>query len=315
MSPKKIIAVVGATGAQGGGLVRAILADPSGDWAVRAITRDVTSDKAKALAALGAEVVAADVDNEESLTSALQGAYGAFFVTFFWDHFSPDKEKQSARNMANAAKAAGVHHVIWSSLEDTRKWIPLSDDRMPTLQEHYKVPHFDAKGEANAYFAEAGVPTTILNTSFYWENFIYFGAGPARGADGVLALTMPMADKKLPGIAVKDIGKTAFNIFKDPSYIGKTVSIAGEHLTGEEMAKGLSTALGENVVYNDVPASVYRSFGFPGADDMGNMYQFKAEFNEDFVGARNLNVVRAINPELQSFSAWLDENKSLIPLG
>ena len=314
MSDKKIIAVVGATGAQGGGLVRAILADPNGGYAVRAITRDVNSDKAKALAALGAEVVAADVDSQDSLAEALKGAYGAFFVTFFWDHFSPDKEKQHARNMANAAKAAGVQHVIWSSLEDTRKWIPLSDDRMPTLQGNYKVPHFDAKGEANAYFAEAGVPTTILNTSFYWENFIFFGAGPARGEDGSLALTMPMADKKLPGIAVKDIGKTAYNIFKDPSLIGKTVSIAGEHLTGEEMAKGLSTALGESVVYNAVPASVFRTFGFPGADDMGNMYQFKAEFNDAYVGARNLDVVRAINPELQSFAEWLEENKTQIPI-
>ncbi len=313
MSNKKVIAVVGATGAQGGGLVRAILADTTGEYAVRAITRDVSSEKAKALAQMGAEVVAADVDSEESLTKALQGAYGAFFVTFFWDHFSPEKEKQHARNMANAAKAAGVQHVIWSSLEDTRKWIPLSDDRMPTLQEHYKVPHFDAKGEANAYFAEAGVPTTILNTSFYWENFIFFGSGPARGEDGKLVLTMPMADKKLPGIAVADIGKTAFNIFKNPSYIGATISIAGEHLTGEELAKGLSNAFGEEVVYNAVPASVFRTFGFPGADDMGNMYQFKAEFNADYVGARNIDAVRAINPELQSFAQWLEENKERIP--
>jgi len=312
MSEKKIIAVVGATGAQGGALVRAILADTSGEYAARAITRDVNSDKAKALAAAGAEVVAADVNDEASMTAALQGAYGAFFVTFFWDHFSPDTEKQTAKNMAEAARTAGVQHIIWSSLEDTRKWIPVSDERMPTLHGEYKVPHFDAKGEANAYFD--GLPRTILNTSFYWENFIYFGAGPARGADGALALTMPMADKKLPGIAVKDIGKVAFAIFKNPSYIGKTVSIAGEHLTGVEMAAGFTKALGENVAYNDVPAAVYRSFGFPGADDMGNMYQFKADFNADYVGARDLSVVRALNPELQSFESWLEENKSLIPV-
>jgi uncharacterized protein YbjT (DUF2867 family) len=312
MSDKKIIAVVGATGAQGGALVRAILADTSGEYAARALTRDVNSDKAKALAAAGAEVVAADVNDEASVAAALQGAYGAFFVTFFWDHFSPDTEKQTAKNMAEAARTAGVQHIIWSSLEDTRKWIPVSDERMPTLHGEYKVPHFDAKGEANAYFD--GLPCTILNTSFYWENFIYFGAGPARGEDGTLALTMPMADKKLPGIAVKDIGKVAFAIFKNPSYIGKTVSIAGEHLTGVEMAEGLTKALGEPVAYNDVPPAVYRSFGFPGADDMGNMYQFKADFNADYVGARDLSVVRALNPELQSFESWLEENKSLIPV-
>src|SRR5512145_1495949 len=136
---RKIIAVTGATGAQGGGLVRAILADPSGGYAVRAITRDVNSAKAKALAKLGAEVVAADIDDAASLERALAGAYGAFCVTFFWDHFSPDRELQQARNMAQAARRAGVKHVIWSTLEDTRRWVPLSDDRMPTLMGRYKV--------------------------------------------------------------------------------------------------------------------------------------------------------------------------------
>src|SRR4029077_15707397 len=102
MADKKIIAVLGATGAQGGGLVRAILADPGGGFAARAITRDVNSDKAKALAALGAEVVAGDVDDEQSLVRAFTGAYGAFCVTFYWAHFKPELEYAEARNMASA---------------------------------------------------------------------------------------------------------------------------------------------------------------------------------------------------------------------
>ena len=93
MADRKIIAVVGATGAQGGGLVRAILADPNGGFAARALTRDVNSEKAKELAKLGAEVVAADVDDEASLRGRSRGAYGAYCVTFFWAHFSPEKEK------------------------------------------------------------------------------------------------------------------------------------------------------------------------------------------------------------------------------
>ncbi len=315
MSEKKVIAVVGATGAQGGGLVRAILDDTTGEFTVRAITRDVNSEKAKALAAMGAEVVAADVNDEASLVEALKGAYGAFFVTFFWEHFSPETEKQQARNMANAAKTANVKHVIWSSLEDTRKWIPLSDDRMPTLMGEYKVPHYDAKGESNAYFNEAGVPTTVLNTSFYWDNFIHFGMGPVRGEDGKLAITLPMADKRLPGIAAADIGKCALGIFKDPSYIGKTVGIAGEHLTGAQMAEGFSAALGEEVVYNAVPAAIYRTFPFPGAEDLGNMFQFKAEFEADYTAARDLNLVRTLNPEQKNFATWLDENRSHITIG
>jgi uncharacterized protein YbjT (DUF2867 family) len=315
MSEKKVIAVLGATGAQGGGLVRAILADPSGGFTVRAVTRDVSSDKAKELAKLGAEVVQGDVDDLESLKKAFQGAYGAFCVTFFWAHFSPEKELAEAALMAKAAKAANVQHVIWSTLEDTRKWVPLSDDRMPTLGGKYKVPHFDAKGEADKLFAEAGVPTTFLQTSFYWDNFIHFGSGPKKGPDGVLALTLPMGDKKLPGIAASDIGACAYGIFKAGSkYIGKTVGIAGGHPTGAEMAAGLSKALGQEVRYNAVEPSVYRSFGFPGADDLGNMFQFKRDFNDMFCAARSLDESRALNPGLQSYEQWLSKNASKIPL-
>jgi uncharacterized protein YbjT (DUF2867 family) len=312
---KKIIAVVGATGAQGCGLVRAILADKRGQFKPRALTRNVSSDKAKALAAAGAEVVAADVDDPATLRRAFEGAYGAFCVTFFWEHFSAEKEIAEAGAMADAAKQAKLQHVIWSTFEDTRRFVPLDDDRMPTLGGKYKVPHFDGKAEANALFTRAGVPTTFLLTSFYWENFIYFGAGPKRGPDGKLALVMPMGDKRLSAIAAEDIGKCAYGIFKrGREFIGKTVGVAGEHLTGKELAAGLSRALGETVTYQDVPPEVYRGFGFPGADDMGNMLQFKRDFNDQYVGARSLEFSRSLNPELQTFEQWLPGNASKIPI-
>jgi uncharacterized protein YbjT (DUF2867 family) len=313
---KKIIAVVGATGAQGGGLVNAILKDKKGPFAVRAITRDPNSAKAKALAAAGAEVVAADVDDEKSLAKAFKGAHGAFCVTFYWEHLKPEKELAHARNMAKAAKEAGVKHVIWSTLEDTRKSIPLSDDRMPTLMGKYKVPHFDAKGEADGIFTELGVPTTFLVTSFYWDNFIHFGMGPKKGADGKLAITLPLGTKKLAGIAAEDIGKTAYAIFeKGAEMIGKTVGIAGGHLTGAQMAKSLTKALGQEVKYNAVPPATYRSFGFTGADDLGNMFQFNIEFEQDCCDARSISETKSLNPELQTFDRWLAQNKSRIPLG
>ncbi len=315
MSEKKIISVVGATGAQGGGLVRAIMKDPNSGFTARALTRDVNSDKAKALAALGAEMVTADVDDFESLKRAFEGADAAFCVTFFWDHFSPKKELDEIGNLARAAKEAGLKHVIWSTLEDTRQWVPLSDDRMPTLMEKYKVPHFDAKGEGNHLFTDLGVPTTFLLASFYWENLIYFGMGPKKGADGKLAITYPMGDKKLPGIAAEDIGKCAFGIFKQgDAFIGRTVGIAGEHLRGDEMAAALSNALGKEVAYNDVPPEVFRSFGFPGAEDLGNMFQFKRDFQKVFCDVRDVEGTRRLNPSLQDFKAWLVENKDRIPL-
>ena len=315
MSEKKIIVVAGATGAQGGGLVRAILSDPDGPFSVRGITRNVASDKARALTAAGAEVVAADFDDPESLNRAFAGAYGAFLVTNFWEHFSPEKEIAQATALADAVKHAGVQHVIWSTLEDTRKWVPLDDDRMPTLMEKYKVPHFDAKGEAEGLFTARGIPTTFLRTSFYWDNFIHFGSGPVRGEDGKLAITFPMGDKKLPGIAVEDIGKSAYGIFKEGSaLIGETISIAGEHLTGKEMAAALTAVIGEEVGYNDVAPEVYRSFDFPGAEDLGNMFQFKRDFEDVYCGARDLGRARALNPELQTFPQWLALNGSQIPI-
>ena len=270
---------------------------------------------ARQLADLGAEVVAADVDDAASLERAFVGAYGAFCVTFYWAHFSPERELAEAAAMAQAAKDAGLRHVIWSTLEDTRLWFPLSDDRMPTLMGKYKVPHFDAKGEANHEFTRLGVPATFLLTSFYWDNFIYFGMGPRKGPDGALAITLPMGDKKLSGIAAEDIGRCAYGIFKrGPEFIGKTVGIAGEHLTGDELAAAFTKALGREVRYNAVPHRVYAGLGFPGADDLANMFQFKHDCNEYFCGARSVAVARELNPSLESFAQWLAANQTRIPV-
>jgi uncharacterized protein YbjT (DUF2867 family) len=313
---KKIIAVAGATGAQGGGLVRAILADPTGGFAARALTRDPNSAKAKELAALGAEVVAANLDDPESLARAFAGTHGAYCVTFFWDHFSADKEAAEVESMAKAAKAAGVKHVIWSTLEDTRLRVPLEDNRMPTLHERFKVPHFDGKGSSDHFFTDLGVPTTFLLTSFYWDNLIHFGMGPKKGEDGKLAFVLPMADKKLPGIAAEDIGRCAYGIFKaGDKYLGRTVGIAGEHPTGAQMAKGLTDALGQEVVYSYVPPEVYRTFGFPGADDLANMFQYKRDFEAEFCAPRDLSLSRALNPKLQTFAEWAKANRNRIPIG
>jgi len=315
MPDKKVIAVLGATGAQGGGLVRAILADESGEFTVRALTRKVDSDKAKALADIGAEVVAADLDDYESLKKAFTGAYGVFAVTNFWEHFSPEKETAQAGSIAKAAKETNVQHTIWSTLEDTRKWIPIDDNRMPTLGDKYKVPHFDSKGEADKHFTDLNLPVTLLLTSFYWENFIYFGMGPKKGEDGKLALSLPLGDKKLTAIAVEDIGKSAYAIFKKGNeFIGKTVGISGENLAGNEMAASFTKALGQEVVYNAVPFDVYRGLGFPGAEDLGNMFQFFHDFEDYFCGIRNVESTKALNPSLQNFDGWLSQNKDKLPL-
>jgi len=315
MSEKKIIAVVGATGSQGGGLVRAILDEANGGFAARAITRDPNSAKAKELAALGAEVVSANVDDVESVKRAFDGAYGVYCVTFFWEHFSPEKEGAEVAAQAKAAAAAGVKHAIWSTLEDTRKWVPLSDNRMPTLMGKYKVPHFDSKGESDHFFTDAGVPTTFLLTSFYWDNFINFGLGPRKGADGKLVLAMPLGNAKLGSMAAEDIGRCAHGIFKKGSELtGKRIGIQSEALTGAEMAAQMSEALGQPVEYQAVPFDVFRGLGFPGAEDLGNMFQVYVEFEKEFLAPRETGYAKALNPRLQSFRTWLSHNKSRIPI-
>lgn len=312
MADKKIITVFGATGRQGGALAQAILSDVSGPFTVRAVTRRPESDRAAELTRLGAEAVRADLDDEATLAPAMEGAHGAFLVTNFWEHMSAEREKTQAAALARAAAQAGVRHAIWSTLDDTRECIPLDDDRMPTLQGAYKVPHFDAKAEADHYFEEADVPTTFLRTTFFWENLLST-AMPQRGEDGTLFIAIPMGEHRLSGIAVEDVGRTALEIFRHgEEYIGKTVSIAGEHLPVARMAEGLSEVLGEPVVYRPMDPDSFRALEFPGADESGNMFQYYADCEEQFTRARDLDTVRSLNPALQDFTTWLAAHRDAL---
>jgi len=316
MSSKEIITVVGATGSQGGGLVRAILADRDSHFSVRAVTRKPDSEKAQALAKLGVEVVAGDADDPTSLEKAFAGSHGVFCVTNFWENFSVDREMAQAAAMARATRKAGVKHVIWSTLEDTTKRVPISDTRLPTLQGKYKVPHFDSKGMVDHVFAEEAAPTTYLLAAFYWENFIYFGMGPRKGENGEYMLSLPLGGVKLPGIAAQDIGACAYGVFrKGTGTVGQRIGISGDVLSGTEMASKMSHALGHKIGFFDVPFDVYRGLGFPGAEDLGNMFQYQAILGDEFIKSRDPSVARSLNPGLLSFDDWLAKNKGRIALG
>lgn len=310
---KPTIAVIGATGAQGGGLAKAILDDPARRFVLRALTRKPDGAAARAIAARNAEVVAADTDDEESLVRALRGAYGLFAVTNFWEHLSPERELTQAGNIARAARRAGVAHVVWSTLEDTRKRVPLDDARMPTLMGRYKVPHFDAKGEADAFFA--GLPVTFVRTSFYWDNLIHFGMGPRRDANGRLVFVLPMGERRLPGIAAADIGACVFGILaRGQDAVGAQFGIAGEHLSGAEMAAELSRTLGEPVTHYPMPFADYAKLGFPGAEDLANMFHYYHDFEAEFRASRPVEETRKLFPGLQSFGQWLERNVQKVPV-
>jgi uncharacterized protein YbjT (DUF2867 family) len=309
-----VITVFGATGAQGGGLARAILADPLRRFRVRAVTRKPHSAAARTLARAGAEIAVADLDDTASVRRVMAGAHGVFCVTSFWEHGSPERELTQARAMAEGARAAGVQHVIWSTLEDTRELFA-PGSRMPVLMGRYNVPHSDAKGEANREFFARGVPTTLLLTSYYWDNLIHFGMQPRRGDDGRLRFVLPMGRARLPGIAADDIGPCALGIFvRGDALVGKSIGIAGEQLTGAQMAEQLALALGEPVDHVDLSPAQYAALGFPGANDLANMFQFKAEFERRYCASRDPVCARELHPGLQTFAGWLARNASRIPV-
>ncbi len=191
--------------------------------------------------------------------------------------------------------------------------------RLPQNLYHESLPFVRIVQYATKPGAKAGpnpaAPTPAPRPTRARPHLHSFGAGPKKGPDGTLALTRPMGDRKLPGIAAEDIGRCAQGIFqRGGEYIGKTVGIAGEHLTGEQMAAALTKALDQEVRYNAVPPEVFRSFGFPGAEDLGNMFQFKRDFEAYYCGARSLDISRSLNPSLQSFEQWLTRYKDHIPL-
>lgn len=215
--------------------------------------------------------------------------------------------------MAEAAKCTGLKHVIWSTLEDSREIVSLNDDRVPTVMGRYKLPQADGKAEANKEFIKRGIPTTFMLTSFYWDNFIQHNMGPKRDLDGILTLTMPMGNAKLPGIAAQDIGKCAYGLFKEGArYIGKTVGIAGGQNTGEEIANGYSKILGEPVRYYAMSIEDFRAQRFPGVEIMANTFQIYRDFQDRYCGVRNLAESKRLNPEILSFDEWITLNKEAI---
>jgi len=306
-----VISVVGATGVQGGAVARALLA--SGEFQVRAITRNASSAKARALAELGAEVVEASLYDEASLRKAFDGAYGAYLVTPFWEHMSAAKELVEVANLIEAATATGLKHVVWSTLEDTREVIDIADERMPTLDGVYKVPHFDVKGGvADAMFAKSGLPTTYLQVSFYWDNLLT-DMKPQRDPDGTLALHLPMGRTPIAGIASEDIGQTVLSVFRRPAEtIGATLAVAGEHLTGDQIAEAFTSVLGEQVAYRPPTPDQFRDLGFPGAVELGNMFQYYAEFPESYLGRRDVENHRSINPGWLSLHEFLTRHRDLL---
>jgi len=307
MEGKKVITVVGATGNQGGGLVRALLQDTN--FTIRAITRDVNSQSATELKLMGVEVVRADLDDIRSLENAFTGADGAFLVTNYWESMNVKREQTQLQNLLDAIKSTGVGHVVYSSLDDTREFLKNNPD-IPTLTGNMKVPHFDSKGAFNKKFINE-VSATVLLTTFYYENFISFGMGPKMNkTTGKYQIALNMGKAVMPMIAVNDIGRAACEIFKNKDrFLGKTVGIAGSFLTLDDTAKVFSDVLEIDCEYNELTRDEYAGLGFPGAEDLANMFAFYASCEKEFVDSRRSNII-----QFESFRDWVFSHKEWFAL-
>jgi uncharacterized protein YbjT (DUF2867 family) len=289
---KPLIAVVGATGAQGGGLARALLRDPAQRFMVRALTRQPSDRAARALVQAGAEVVAADLDRPGTLTEALAGAHGLFAVTNFWEHFSPERELRQAAHLARAAAQAGVCHLVWSTQEDTRGG-----------PGPWRVPQMDAKGQADAFFL--ALPTTCVLPSFYWDNLIQLGLHPQRGADGRLRWGLPTGQAPLCGIAAEDIGACVATLFlRGPGCAGQRIGLAAEQLGGGQMAQVLSEVLGEPVWHEAITPEAFGRQPFPGAPEMAAAFAYQQAEGTPYRATRAPELARALHPALLDFRRW-----------
>ncbi|XP_037380436.1 nmrA-like family domain-containing protein 1 [Talpa occidentalis] len=292
MANKKVIAVFGATGAQGGSVARAILEGKK--FAVRALTRDVTRPSALALQDLGAEVVRGDLNDEASVEAALKDAYGAFVVTNFWDHGSKEKEMCQGKMVADTAKRLGLKHVVYSGLENVKR---LTGGKL-------EVPHFDGKGEVEEYFWSIGVPTTSTRLAAYFENFLTaWKLMKAPDAD-YYTLAVPMGDIPMDGISVADVGAIISSIFNSPEeFLGKAVGLSAEALTVQQYADVLSKGLGKEVRDAKITPDAYEKLGFPAAKEMADMCRFY-QMRPD----RDVKLTHRLNPKVKSFSQFISEN-------
>lgn len=293
MANQKTILVTGATGAQGGGVARHLLR--GGKFRVRCLTRNPDSDKAAALERAGAEVVRGDLGDPKSLAPALKGCYGVFGVTNFWEHFA--KEYDQGKNLMDAVKAAAPEHFIFSSLPYAKK---ITNGKI-------EVPHFDTKGRLEEYARELKLDAIVVHVAFYFENFInYFPL--QKQADGTFAFGFPQGDTPLAAVCVEDVGGVLAAIFDRPKdFRNKTVGIVGDDLPPKQYAEIMTRVLATKVVYNYVPREVFASFGFPGAEDLANMF----EYNRLHIPNRKADVEqsRRLYPGMQRFEAWLRANK------
>ncbi|CAH3027862.1 unnamed protein product [Porites evermanni] len=300
----KVITVFGATGGQGGGVVSALLKAINSerkDYAVRAITRNPDGAKGQELKSKGCEVVKCDLDDKESVEKAIRGSYGVFLVTNYWEHFSKEKEIEQGKRVIDVCEALGVKHLIYSGLEHVKKVIGI------------ECEHFDSKGIVEEYLhtkkPEEKLNFTIVRFSAYFNNFAGFFK-PRRMNKNTFIFDIPMEGAPMDGVEVKQGGECVYGILEEPdSYRYKTIGLSTDKFTMEQYCEELTKQLSP-MTFKDsqITLDQYRALGFPGAVELGNMFEFYKRGNPE----RDIALTKKLNPGLQEFKEWVQENKEML---
>lgn len=278
----KLIAVTGATGQQGGAVVRKLLAD---GWQVRALTRDINKPAAQELKSLGAELVAGDMDNRADLDAAFNGVYGVFSVQNFWlPNVGFDGEVRQGKLVADAAKAAGVQHFVYSSVGSAHRGMGQK--------------HFESKWIIEQYVHKLGVPYTILRPVAFMDNYNW---SRAYILSGTFSGNGTRPDKATQIIAVEDIGVFAALAFANPKdYQGKTIELAGDELTEPQVAEMFTKVIGRPVTLTPPTGG----WGNASEEEMKAAYDF---FNGEAYDA-DIAALRKLHPGLLRFEEYLRKN-------
>ena len=296
MTKKKMILVTGATGAQGGSVARALL--NSSDFAVRILTRRPSSPEALGLQQLGAEVAVGDMQDSESLEAAMDGCYGVFGVTNYWEHFS--REYTLGMNLIEAVAVSGISHFVLHTLPDYKT---ISGGELA-------VPHYDIKASLKAFSLDLRLPATFVQLGFYYENFLNLFS-PRQDQFGTFQFGFPQGHTKLAMVSVEDVGPIVATIFARPDiYIGRTITAVGADDTCDVYAQTMTGILGVPVQYNYIPRDLYINLGFPHAEELANMF----EVQRHYISNRQSDLQESyrIHPAMQSFEDWLRRNKTRI---
>jgi uncharacterized protein YbjT (DUF2867 family) len=274
--------------------VDSLLKDKSG-WQIRALTRNTDSPKAKELASKGVTLIKGDYSDEKVLREGLKGAYAFFAVTNFWDPASMGKEVDLGKRMVDLAKEADVKHFIWSSLQNVEK---ISKGK-------YHVPHFTDKAVVEDYAKSKGLFATFIGPAFYYQNFASFFP-PKKDDKGNFVFTLPSReDAYITAYDVNDTGDAVLTILKHPDeYKDKFVPLAGAHMHPQDFVKAVGKVTGLPTKYVYVPPEQFAKFGFPGAQELADMFGWFNEFTY-FGPHADLSLGKKANPHLKGFEEWL----------